>query len=134
MIATPHKPMLKTFSRVFRYTKCEHSWVTLEMDPYDHTQRSRLPRNTVWIRPNPCGGFPEIIQESDNITIYVPTLNQSTFSAFQTALYLLHSVQRYRDVSWAVVTPFGNPGSSTAYQMRDAYVDFVNRTTHVSNL
>jgi hypothetical protein len=104
--------------------------VISDIDLYDYNVRRKLPPGTIWVRPGTTYE-PYVTNIAGEMVISVPHVENQTFQSFRTALGMLESVKRYRDVDWVAVSPFGKPEAFTALQMRNAYVDFANSTPGV---
>lgn len=125
LVASPNKQFLNTVSGVFRYTVCPATWAISDIDMYDDAARRKLPDGTIWLKPS-ADGLACVTENDGEMVISVPG---ETFQSFQTALHILETTKSYRRVDWVAITPFGNPDSLTARQMRDAYIEF----THIQS-
>ena len=50
LVASPNPHVLKSFTRNFRNTRLNHSWMVSQLDLNDLGIRNRLPPGTTWIR------------------------------------------------------------------------------------
>jgi hypothetical protein len=130
LVTTPNKQFLNTLSSVFRHTTCNNTWAIGDLDLYDDAVRRKLPNGTIWVKPS-TDEQGSVLDIGGELIISVPIQNR-TFESFNTALHVLESVKAYRAVDWVAITPFGPPDPFTAWQMRNAYVDFIQTNQRVT--